>query len=113
MSGELAKRREWILDGSIRANKILPERRDAYARMWNQDPVATERLLDELAPGFPQPGQAQANPGVGEGLPRAWFGANATRPDLPSAAQVEAEGLPWVPRRKSAQAGRVTMANDA
>jgi hypothetical protein len=109
MSGELLKRREWILDQAIAANKILPERRAAYARMWNQDPVATERLLDELAPGFPLRRQANV---VGEGLPSAWFGAKSTRPQPPSAAQVEAEGLPWVPRRKSAQWGHVTVADD-
>jgi hypothetical protein len=68
--------------------------------MWNADPVATERLLDELSPGV------GGGVGVDEGLPSEWFGRNVTPSRPPSAAEIEAEGLPWVPLRKTPRTGR-------
>ena len=120
MSDPLIERRERVLAEAVAAGKIADERREAYRRMWNKDPVATERLLAELAPGLAAIPSISAE----QPLPREWFPslANADRragterqpvsAAPPPAGQVEAEALPWVKRPKPARQGRVTIADD-
>lgn len=109
-------RRASVVDEAIRANKIPPERREHYEREWDLNPVATEALLRELAPGVPlSPDLLSA----GEGLPAEWFSVEPRKRSALSAEQGAATtkgdggGLPWVkPRAQSARRGRITFAGD-
>ncbi len=108
---EFEQRRDQVVEAAIAAGKIPPERREAYRSAWDSNPVATERLLAELAPGLPL---------EGGGLPEQWFGSRRVKargsgpPSAPppAAKASAAEGLPWVPRRKAARAGRATFARE-
>ena len=108
-SGLLEARRDRVVEQAIEAGKIPPERREHYRRAWNENPVATEALLAELAPGLAPKRDDEG------GLPRAWFAsltqddARKSPPPSPPAAQAETEGLPFVPRSKPARRGRVTF----
>lgn len=110
----LEERRERFINEAIAAGKIPEGRGDHYRRAWNENPVAAERLLAELAPGLLASGERPAVE------PTRCIG-----PPLPAAQgeAVEAGGLPddWFPgpkgtraKRAEAEGGRqrVTKADD-
>ncbi len=121
----LVERRDLHIEAAVASNRIPPERADYWRGRWAADPVAVERLLAELAPGLP------SSSSVGdpeEGLPSRWFGGRQTRaaagvgepgssfpgpsPAARAVAQGADEALPFVPKPRAAQAGRVTLARD-
>jgi hypothetical protein len=122
----LEERRNRVVEAAIEAGKILPERRNHYRAAWNRDPVATEALLRELAPGLPLAASASAP--EDEGLPASWFPSLRAKPESPSSGgqasrtlpAAAGEGLPdeWFPkvraRKVRAAAGwqRVTIDKD-
>jgi hypothetical protein len=109
-----AGRRFQIVDEAIRANKIPESRREYYEREWDLNPVATEAVLRELAPGVPVPESLLAE---GEGLPVEWFDRRGPHKQMsgPISAEQDADsgGLPWVSTNtRNARQGR-TIAGDA
>lgn len=108
------------MDEAINANKIQEARREYYEREWDLNPVATEAVLRELAPGVPVPESLFED---GDGLPAEWFGVgprtrksefvSATGRGAATTEKGDGDGLPWVKRStQAARRGRITLAGD-